>query len=81
MKRTSGRSTGEFVVEGFRGLSWKKKKKVKMQRRVREREDGNMSKKQKLGRDVEWERRLRKEERGKGSEKDDNSSEGQRGGR
>lgn len=54
-------------------------KKVKMQRRVRE--DGNMSKKQKLGRDVEWERRLRKEERGKGSEKDDNSSEGQRGGR
>lgn len=54
-------------------------KKVKMQRR--EREDGNMSKKQKLGRDVEWERRLRKEERGKGSEKDDNSSEGQRGGR
>lgn len=79
LKRTSGRSTGEFVVEGFRGLSRKKKKKVKMQRR--EREDGNMSKKQKLGRDVEWERRLRKEERGKGSEKDDNSSEGQRGGR
>lgn len=37
MKRTSGRSTGEFVVEGFRGLSWKKEKKVKMQRRVRER--------------------------------------------
>lgn len=81
LKRTSGRSTGEFVVEGFRGLSWKKEKRVKMQRRVREREDGNMSKKQKLGRDVEWERRLRKEERGKGSEKDDNSSEGQRGGR
>lgn len=27
LKRTSGRSTGEFVVEGFRGLSRKKKKK------------------------------------------------------
>lgn len=73
MRRTSGKSTGEFMA-CFRGVGrtepGRKDEEGRSARVRREKrgEDGEMFKKQEPGRDVKrrnGERRLRKEERGK----------------